>query len=161
MISYKRVEQFERTLEQFQCKTTILPDPIYQIILNNITEDKRNDITPYQLHQLLKKQKLDQYLDCIPAIISKLTNKDVTPLFNETQKTVIMNKFHNVNNSFNLLINKNFFPYVYVLYKILELLDYNDYLKFIIFNSNLWANKWDANWKKICEHNGWKFNPTN
>jgi hypothetical protein len=52
----------------------------------------------------------------------------------------------------------NLISYPYVLYKLCQLLGYNDYLKyFTLLKSTDKLFEQDKTWKKICISNGWKF----
>ena len=169
---YKRINHLNECLAQFQCKeTTDIPEEIYNEILVEIKKERiKNmaDITPGKLRLILKKLNRAGYYEHVPYIINQL-NGLPPPVISPEVEEIIRNLFKEIqepferhrDEAFTLKKRKNFISYSYVVYKLFELLELDDYLdRFQQLKSSSKKYQQDILWKKICEEVKWQFIPS-
>lgn len=169
---YKRINHLNECLAQFQGKeTTDIPEEIYNEILVEIKKERiKNmaDITPGKLRLILKKLNRAGYYEHVPYIINQL-NGLPPPVISPEVEEIIRNLFKEIqepferhrDEAFTLKKRKNFISYSYVVYKLFELLELDDYLdRFQQLKSSSKKYQQDILWKKICEEVKWQFIPS-
>ena len=169
---YKRINHLNECLAQFQGKeTTDIPEEIYNEILVEIKKERiKNmaDITPGKLRLILKKLNRAGYYEHVPYIINQL-NGLPPPVISPEVEEIIRNLFKEIqepferhrDEAFALKKRKNFISYSYVVYKLFELLELDDYLdRFQQLKSSSKKYQQDILWKKICEEVKWQFIPS-
>jgi hypothetical protein len=164
---YKRINHFCEWLSQFQAKeSTDIPQDIYIKIR---TELKKNriynigEITLPIMKSILKKLRLHNYYEHIPHIISKITNKP-PPTINREIEDKLKIMFREIQGPFAKHCPKtriNFLSYSYVLHKMCQLLELDEFLKcFPLLNSRDKLRLQDKIWEKICIENKWEYWPS-
>ena len=169
---YKRINHLNECLAQFQGKeTTDIPEEIYNEILVEIKKERiKNmaDITTGKLRLILKKLNRAGYYEHVPYIINQL-NGLPPPVISPEVEEIIRNLFKEIqepferhrDEAFTLKKRKNFISYSYVVYKLFELLELDDYLdRFQQLKSSSKKYQQDILWKKICEEVKWQFIPS-
>ncbi len=162
--AYKRINHFNECLSQFQAReTTEIPEEVYEKILIEIKKERINnmaDVTQKKLKEYLKKLGLNKYYEHIPHILYKLNGISPPVIPKEIEET-LRNMFKEIQGPFMKVCpkdRKNFLSYSYVLYKLIELLDFNDLKKhFSLLKSREKLYQQDLIWKKICEEVNWQF----
>jgi hypothetical protein len=162
--SYKRENHFNEWISQFQAKeSTNVPE---EVIAKLRTEFKKikikelHEITHEKVKSLLKKLNYAKYYEHVPYIATILSG--ITPptmpqeledklrlMFNSIQAPFEKHKPKN---------RKNFLSYSYVLYKMCQLLDADEYLEcFPLLKSREKLYVQDQIWEKICQELQWEF----
>lgn len=129
---------------------------------------KSEDLTRDMLRKILKKNKLSKYYDHEiqilylingkkPLFICKETEVILTEYFEKTEiafeeyKKIEYKKYENKG-------RKNLLRYSYILYKLCELLELDEYLShFSLLKDRLKKLEQDKIWKYICRYNNWTF----
>jgi uncharacterized Zn finger protein (UPF0148 family) len=162
--SYKRINHFNEWVSQAQGKeSTEISEEIFQRIINELKKEKIYDpktITYSKMREILKRLKINKYYEHSVYIISKL-NGNPTPHFPPELEEKLRNMFKEIQGPFLRHCpkeRKNFLSYSYVLYKMLELLEKDEYLPFFpLLKSREKLHMQDEIWKCICEDRNWEF----
>ena len=122
-----------------------------------------NKITLFDIKDILKKLKLNQYYEHVSYIMTKLTGKHPPILKRETEE-YIKKMFKEIQEPFikHCPSNRtNFLNYSYVLHKIFQIIYLNEFLEYFpLLKSREKLRIQDDVWKKICGELGWKFYPS-
>ena len=164
---YKRLNHFKDHLARIQAKeTTQIPEIVYDIIKVEFNKARMTNLSDLNEHLIKKFLKnyihlgFNKYYENVYKILYKLTGIPpvIFPIAVEEQ---LCNMFMKIEEPFENNRPKhrlNLISYPYVLYKLCQLLGYNDYLKyFTLLKSTDKLFEQDKTWKKICISNGWKF----
>ena len=112
---------------------------------------------------ILKKLRLHQYYEHIPHIISKITG-NLPPTINRETEERLKSMFRDIQMPFARHCPKqriNFLSYSYVLNKMCQLLELDDFIKcFPLLKSRDKLRLQDKIWEKICEDNKWEYIPS-
>jgi hypothetical protein len=167
---YKRSNHFHDCLEQLQAREhTTIPKKIIEELTAelkkyNITDPSK--LTPKLVKVYLKKLGYNKYYEHVPIIINELCGlpapkiseeleQQLKVMFNEIQKP--FEKYKKIYSP----LRKNFLNYDYTLYKMLELLEKDEFLKcFSLLKSREKLYEHDQIWKGICKDLSWQFIPT-
>ena len=129
---------------------------------------QNNKLTKEMLRKILKKNKLNKYYDHEiqilylingkkPLLISKETEILLTEYFEMTEIAFEAYKKTEKGKS-EEKSRKNLLRYSYILYKLCELLELDEYLShFSLLKDRLKKLEQDKIWKYICEYNNWTF----
>lgn len=169
---YKRINHLNECLAQFQAKeTTDIPEELYNEIFGEIKKERiknMENITPAKLKDILRKLGRAGYYEHIPYIINQL-NGLPPPVISPEVEEIIRNLFkkiqepfeRNRDSTFSMKKRKNFISYSYVVYKLFELLELDEYLpRFQLLKSPYKMYQQDIIWKKICKEVQWEFIPS-
>ena len=168
---YKRINHLNECLAQFQAKeTTDIPDEVYEEILNEMKKARIeiSGITDKKLRDILKKLNRSNYYEHIPYIINQLNGRP-PPVISPEVEEIIRGLFKEIQEPFernrdkmySMKKRKNFISYSYVVYKLFELLELDEYLyRFQLLKSDSKMYNQDIIWKKICHDVGWQFIPS-
>lgn len=165
--SYKRINHLNEILSQFQAKeTTDIPDEVYEKILVELKKERIENmslLTRDKLREILKKIDETDYYEHIPYIINQL-NGMPPPVISPEVEEIIRGLFLQLQHPFNTNRpddRKNFLTYGYILYKIFQLLELDEYLcnfKFLKDRKKLYEQ--EQIWKAICKELRWEFIPS-
>ena len=110
----------------------------------------------------MKKLGYNKYYEHIPFIKEKLGIKP--PTMSIELENTLCNLFMEIQAPYAKFCpneRQNFLNYYYVLYKMCELLGYDEYLKyFYMLKDPIKRMEQDIIWKKICAELNWEFIPT-
>lgn len=162
--SYKRLNHFNEWISQIQGKeTTDISDEIYNKILLEIKKQKIDNIaklTTIKMKEILKTLKLSKYYEHCSHIVAKI-NGIQTPQFSIELEDTLRNMFKQIQPLFNKYApknRKNFLSYSYVLYKMLQLLGKDEYLKYFpLLKSREKLQSQDKIWNCLCKELKWQF----
>lgn len=167
--SYKRVVHFLDKIRRLQaCENTKIPQEIYNSIKLECKKEHINvsDITIDKIRMYLAKYRYTKYYDNAYQIYKHLTNKTILNN-SENIEVQLVNKFTQVEEVYDseILINSknrtNFINYKYILYKLCQLLNYNEYLEYIQLSKNKSKlQQLDSIWKQIVNILHWEYIPT-
>jgi hypothetical protein len=163
--AYKKINHFREVLAQFQAKETTQID---EVIIENIKKQiKKERLTIDQLtntktKEILKKLGYNKYYEHIPFIKDKLGIKP--PIMSIELENKLCNLFIQIQKPYSKFCpdnRKNFLNYNYILYKLCELLEEDQYLPYLnMLKDQFKRIEQDEIWKQICEYLNWEFIPT-
>lgn len=148
-------------------RTEIPQVVIHKLLLEfrkwNINPVMQPDKVNYRkVRGFLKDLGYSHLFKSIMKIISILTNRRPN-LFSDEQRETLINRFNRVQESFEKHkgIRTNFFFYSYVMYKLCEMLGYDEFLESLpLLKAPQHQIAADRIWKKICKDCGYTFIPT-
>jgi hypothetical protein len=162
--AYKRINHFNEWLAQLQAKeSTDIPQEIYDLIKMELKKETYINIKTLKVSKvrtILKKLGLNKYYEHVPHIINRLNGINPPILDNEVEIKLRM-MFTEIQTPWiKHCPNKrsNFLSYSYVLYKCLQLLEMDHFLKnFNLLKSREKLAEQDQLWKLICKDVRWEF----
>ena len=163
--AYKKINHFNEWLAQFQAKeNTDIPQDIIEAVLRELKKERITDpkkIKKEKVRVILQKLKLSKWYDHVQQIknriqhqmtnltLSKEMEEKLQYLFKEIQPAFI--KYCPANRS-------NFLSYPYVLYKLCQLLEMDEFLPcFQLLKSREKLYQQDQVWEQICQEMRWQF----
>jgi len=161
--AYKRINHFNEWLAQFQAKeSTEIPEEVFENIQGQIKKERiqSSSLNRSKIREILKKLKYNSYYEHVPHILSRL-NGHTAPVMDREMEEKLRYLFKEIQPSFQKHCpaeRSNFLSYSYVLYKLCELLDLDDFLHCFPLLKNrdkLYAQ--DKIWEKICKDLKWEF----
>lgn len=162
--AYKKINHFNEWLAQFQAKeSTEIPAEIYDAILVQLKKERitnMSSLKPTKLREILRKMKASKYYEHIPHIINRLNGQNA-PFMSREDEEKLRHMFREIQPSFKKHCPKgrrNFLSYGYVLYKMCELLEMDEYLAcFPLLKNRDKLYLQDKTWEKICSDMGWQY----
>jgi hypothetical protein len=166
--SYKRENHFNEWISQFQAKeSTSVPEAVIEQLRAEFKKQKIKDlseITHEKVKTLLKKLGWAKYYEHVPYI-STILNGIQPPTMPQALEDKLRLMFHKIQAPFEKHKpgnRKNFLSYSFVLYKMCELLEHDEYLPcFPLLKSREKLYVQDQIWKKICNELQWEHITTN
>ena len=161
--AYKRINHFNEWLAQFQAKeSTEIPEEVFENIQGQIKKERiqPSSLNRSKIREILKKLKYNSYYEHVPHILSRL-NGHTAPVMDREMEEKLRYLFKEIQPSFQKHCpaeRSNFLSYSYVLYKLCELLDLDNFLHCFPLLKNrdkLYAQ--DKIWEKICKDLKWEF----
>jgi hypothetical protein len=163
--AYKKINHFNEFLAQFQAKeNTDIPQDVIDSVMTELRKERISDpkkLKKEKIREILQKLKLSKMYDHVQQIknriqhqmtnltLSKEMEEKLQYLFKEIQPAFI--KYCPANRS-------NFLSYPYVLYKLCQLLEMDEFLPcFQLLKSREKLYLQDQVWKKICDEMRWQF----
>ena len=165
--AYKRTNHLSEILNQFQAKeSTEIDKEIYEQIKNELHIQRIYDYNTLDhkiIKKILKKLKLNKYYEHTHHIINNL-NGIPPPTISREQEENIKKLFKDIQKPFTIYRpkkRKNFLNYNYIIHKICELLEYDDFLThFPLLKSRINLEEQDLVWEKICKYKNYEFIPS-
>lgn len=162
--SYKRENHFNEWISQFQAKeSTSVPPEVYEKLRSEFKKCKIKDlseITHEKVKALLKKLNYAKYYEHVPYIAAIL-NGITPPTMPQELEDKLRLMFHKIQAPFEKhkpANRKNFLSYSYTLYKMVELLGFDEYLPcFPLLKSREKLYIQDQIWERICRELQWEF----
>ena len=161
--AYKRINHFNEWLAQFQAKeSTEIPEEVFENIQGQIKKERiqPSSLNRSKIREILKKLKYNSFYEHVPHILSRL-NGHTAPVMDRETEEKLRYLFKEIQPSFQKHCpadRSNFLSYSYVLYKLCELLELDDFLHCFPLLKNrdkLYAQ--DKIWEKICKDLQWEF----
>ena len=161
--AYKRINHFNEWLAQFQAKeSTEIPEDVFDHIQEQIKKERlqASSLNRSKIREILKKLKYNSFYEHVPHILSRL-NGHTAPVMGRETEEKLRYLFKEIQPSFQKHCpaeRSNFLSYSYVLYKLCELLELDDFLPCFPLLKNrdkLYAQ--DKIWEKICKDLQWEF----
>lgn len=165
--AYKRANHLSEILNQFQAKeSTEIDNKIYDKIKAELQIQRIHDYKTLDhktMKKILKKLKLNKYYEHTHHIINNL-NGMPPPTMTREQEENIKRMFKEIQKPFALYRpkkRKNFLNYNYIIHKICELLEYDEFLvHFPLLKSRINLEEQDIVWEKICNYKNYQFIPS-
>lgn len=165
--AYKKINHLNEILNQFQAKeSTIVSDEIMNEVICEIKKQRIENIaelTDNDMRTILKKLNRSKSYEHTTHILSRL-NGNLPPTITPEIEEKIRTLFQEIQAPFLLHCpddRVNFLSYSYILYKLFELLDLDEYkVYFPLLKSRDRLIQHDQTWKKICEYCRWEYSPS-
>ena len=162
--AYKRMNHFNECIAQFQGKeSTEIPQEVFNKLILEIKKERITNLailTPKKIRNYLKKLKLNKFYEHIPYILYRI-NGISPPILSKQLEEKLRLMFKDIQSPFRDVKpknRKNFLSYSYVLYKFLELLDYDKYKSYFpLLKDREKLHETDLIWKDICYILNWEF----
>ena len=158
--SYTRAYHFQNYLRTYK-EEAIVDIPVYIINKIQTIMEKKNikpdALTQHNILNILLKERLSKYYGYVYQIYLTLSMKEEKFYINNELEDELTKMFVEVYRNFDKGQN-NFFPYSYVVYKMLEVLGRDDIKGIFLIPDNFYKiSIYDIQWKKICEKLSWNF----
>jgi hypothetical protein len=165
--AYKRSNHLSEILNQFQAKeTTEIDDDIYEQIKEELKIQRIYDYKELNynlIKKVLKKLRLNRYYEHINHIINNL-NGLPSPSMKREEEENIKKMFKDIQEPFKKFRpkkRKNFLNYNYIIHKICELYEYDEFLPYFpLLKSRINLEEQDIVWQKICQYKNYEFIPS-
>jgi hypothetical protein len=165
--AYKRTNHLSEILNQFQAKeATEIDEMIYNNIKIELKIQRMYDYKELDhkiMKRILKKLKFNKYYEHIPHIINNLNGLPPPTMTREKEEN-IKKMFKDIQKPFMLYKpkkRKNFLNYNYIIHKICELLEYDEFLPYFpLLKSRINLEEQDIVWEKICKYKNYQFIPS-
>jgi len=164
--SYKRLNHFNEWMQQVQAKeTTELPQSVVDAVMAELHSRRVQlaDVTPQRVREALKSLRLRKTYEHVAQITMRITGASPPQLTPDMEEMCRL-CFIAVQPAFDKHCppgRKNFLSYSYVLYKIFQLLGYDQSLdSFSLLKGRDKLAKQDHIFNKICEELDWEFVPS-
>lgn len=162
--AYKRINHFNEWLNQAQGKeTTDIPEEVFDKILFEIGKRRITnmaELTEAKIRAILKTLKLNKYYEHSSNLVCRLNgipSMQMPPELEDKLRTM----FKMIQSPFMRhapTARKNFLSYSFVIHKLLQLLEKDEYLphfRLLRSREKLWQQ--DQIWQKICKDLNWQF----
>ena len=167
MYCYKRLNHFRLQLQQLQAIESIqIPDSTMETILQALYDHgirKPSHVTVKLIRVILKKLKLRKCYDHIPQIHSRVTGHPPVRLTPELLEQCRVMFIH-IQPAFEKHCpsdRKNFISYRYLLYKLFQLLGYDELLPYMsLLKGKDKLMRQDTIFRLICKELNWQFIPS-
>jgi len=165
--SYQKIIYYNEYMDRFRArKIPLISDEVFTLLKDAIRKDgitNYKDLTPSQIDKFLKKIGHPEYYYDKIYILNKLNNL-VPPSIKHDDLERMQLMFREIESVW--LEHKpreqiSFMPYPYCIRKILELLEYDEYLKYWKLSSSQEnIRRHDKIWEKLCEKLKYQYIPT-
>ena len=163
--AYKKINHFNEWLAQFQAKeNTDIPQDVIDAVLAEIKKERINDpkrVKKEKIHQILQKLKLSKMYDHVQQIKNRIQQQMTTLVLSRENEERLQFMFKEIQPAFIKFCPKgrsNFLSYPYVLSKLCQLLEMDEFLPcFQLLKSREKLYQQDQVWQKICTEMGWQF----
>lgn len=164
---YQRKNHFKEWLNQIQAKeSTDIPQDVIDMIvleLNKIHFENLAELDPTLIRGILKKLSQSKYYENVFHIIYRLNGLQPPTLSREAEEQ-LLHYFKQIEEPFRIYKKKgrkNILRYSYILYKLCELLELDEFLGcFRLLKNRNKLMEQDIVWSSICRHLGWEFIPS-
>lgn len=165
--AYKRINHLNECMNQSMGKeSTTISDEVFDKILIELSKQKITnmaDLTYTIIKRILKSLDLSKYYEHVQYIITALNGLAIKQLSPEIEER-IRSMFKQIQTPFlkhSPGKRRNFLSYSFVLHKLIQLLDQDEFLKsFPLLRSREKLHQQDLVWKLICKDLGWQFYPS-
>ncbi len=159
--AYQRKNHFLEILAQFQAKeSTNIPENVFTLLKEEIRKERLQNLAKLSYIRIkgyLKKLGESKHYEHIPYIRFKLTGEPAPQFSPEVERKLIL-MFDMAQEPFDKICPQvqpkrdNFLNYRYVLYKFVELLDMEEYKKYLkVLKNRTRLLEQDQIWKGMCE----------
>jgi hypothetical protein len=163
--AYKKINHFNEWLAQFQAKeNTDIPQDVIDAVLAEIKKERIRDpkrVKKEKIHQILQKLKLSKMYDHVQQIKNRIQQQMTTLVLSRENEERLQFMFKEIQPAFIKFCPKgrsNFLSYPYVLSKLCQLLEMDEFLPcFQLLKSREKLYQQDQVWQKICAEMGWQF----
>ena len=163
--AYKKANHFNEWLAQFQAKeNTDIPADVIEAVLSELRKERITDpkkIKNPKILEILRKLKLSKMYDHVQQIKNRIQQQMTSLTLSKEVEEKLQHMFKEIQPAFIKFCPKgrsNFLSYPYVLYKMCQLLEMDEFLPcFQLLKSREKLYQQDQVWQKICSELGWQF----
>ena len=163
--AYKKINHFNEGLAQFQAKeNTDIPQDVIETVLAELRKERISDpkkVKKDKIREILQKLKLSKMYDHVQQIKNRIQQQMTSLTLSKEMEEKLQHMFKEIQPAFIKYCPKersNFLSYPYVLYKLCQLLEMDDFLPcFQLLKSREKLYQQDQVWQKICGEMGWQF----
>jgi predicted nucleic acid-binding Zn-ribbon protein len=163
--AYKKANHFNEWLAQFQAKeNTDIPHDIIDQVLGELRKERIRDpkkVKKEKILEVLRKLKLSKMYDHVQQIKNRIQQQMTSLTLSKEVEEKLQHMFKEIQPAFIKYCPKgrsNFLSYPYVLYKMCQLLEMDEFLPcFQLLKSREKLYQQDQVWQKICQDLGWQF----
>ena len=163
--AYKKINHFNEWLAQFQAKeNTDIPNDIVNAILAELKKERIIDpkkVKKEKIQEILRKLKLSKMYDHVQQIKNRIQQQMTMLVLSREMEEKLQFMFKEIQPAFIKYCPRgrsNFLSYPYVLYKLCQLLEMDDFLPcFQLLKSREKLYQQDQVWQQICKEMGWQF----
>ena len=167
--AYKKINHLSEILNRAQARyASNLSKEHYLTIKDEIRRMRVDveDLNQGLMRNILRDLKMNKFYDSIPHIINKLQGRE-PKMLSQKDEQAIKDMFVQMQPHANTAISKhptkrkNFLSYPYVIHKICELLELDDFLHLFPYLKNSEKLRYhDEIWAVICDNLNWQFIPS-
>lgn len=163
--AYKKANHFNEWLAQFQAKeNTDIPADVVEAVLAELRKERISDpkkVKKEKILEVLRKLKLSKMYDHVQQIKNRIQQQMTSLTLSKETEEKLQHMFKEIQPAFIKYCPKgrsNFLSYPYVLYKMCQLLEMDEFLPcFQLLKSREKLYQQDQVWQKICAELGWQF----
>jgi hypothetical protein len=163
--AYKKANHFNEWLAQFQAKeNTDIPADVIDAVLAELRKERITDpkkIKNPKILEILRKLKFSKMYDHVQQIRNRIQQQMTSLTLSKETEEKLQHMFKEIQPAFIKFCPKgrsNFLSYPYVLYKMCQLLEMDEFLPcFQLLKSREKLYQQDQVWQKICAELGWQF----
>jgi len=163
--AYKKINHFNEWLAQFQAKeNTDIPQDIIEAVMRELYKERISDpkkVKKDKIREVLQKLKFSKMYDHVQQIKNRIQQQMTMLTLSKEMEEKLQHMFKEIQPAFIKYCptnRSNFLSYPYVLYKLCQLLDMDEFLPcFQLLKSREKLYQQDQVWEKICKEMRWQF----
>ena len=163
--AYKKINHFNEWLAQFQAKeNTDIPQDVIDAVMRELRKERISDpkkVKKDKIRDVLHKLKLTKMYDHVQQIKNRIQQQMTMLTLNKEMEEKLQHMFKEIQPAFIKYCpanRSNFLSYPYVLYKLCQLLEMDEFLPcFQLLKSREKLYQQDQVWQKICQEMRWQF----
>jgi len=163
--AYKKINHFNEWLAQFQAKeNTDIPQDIIESVMRELRKERISDpkkVKKEKIREILQKLKFSKMYDHVQQIKNRIQQQMTMLTLSKEMEEKLQHMFKEIQPAFIKYCpanRSNFLSYPYVLYKLCQLLEMDEFLPcFQLLKSREKLYQQDQVWQKICQEMRWQF----
>jgi len=163
--AYKKINHFNEWLAQFQAKeNTDIPQEVVEAVMRELKKERVSDpkkLKKEKILEILRKLKCSKMYDHVQQIKNRIQHQMTNLTLSKEMEEKLQHMFREIQPAFIKYCpasRSNFLSYPYVLFKLCQLLEMDDYLPFFqLLKSREKLYQQDQVWQKICAEMRWQF----
>lgn len=163
--AYKKINHFNEWLAQFQAKeNTDIPQAVLEAIMKELKKERISDpkrVKKEKILEILRKLKMPKMYDHVQQIKNRIQHQMTNLTLSKEMEEKLQYLFKEIQPAWIKFCPRdrsNFLSYPYVLYKLCQLLDMDDFLPYFqLLKSREKLYQQDQTWEKICKEMQWQF----
>ena len=163
--AYKKINHFNEWLAQFQAKeNTDIPQDVIETVMRELKKERISDpkkVKKEKIREVLQKLKLSKMYDHVQQIKNRIQQQMTMLTLSKEMEEKLQHMFKEIQPAFIKYCpanRSNFLSYPYVLYKLCQLLEMDEFLPcFQLLKSREKLYQQDQVWSQICKEMRWEF----
>jgi predicted nucleic acid-binding Zn-ribbon protein len=163
--AYKKINHFNEWLAQFQAKeNTDIPQEVIEALMRELRKERISDpkkVKKEKIREILQKLKYSKMYDHVQQIKNRIQHQMTNLTLSKEQEEKLQYLFKEIQPAFIKYCpanRSNFLSYPYVLYKLCQLLEMDEFLPcFQLLKSREKLYQQDQVWENICKEMQWQF----
>ena len=163
--AYKKINHFNEWLAQFQAKeNTDIPQDVIEAVMRELRKERISDpkkVKKDKIREVLQKLKFSKMYDHVQQIKNRIQQQMTMLTLSKEMEEKLQHMFKEIQPAFIKYCpanRSNFLSYPYVLYKLCQLLEMDEFLPcFQLLKSREKLYQQDQVWQKICQEMRWQF----